>query len=354
VPDIGLIVAWVGGGTALVAALIACAQNDNKKILAYSTVSQLGYMFIGVGVGDQVAGVFHLLTHGFFKALLFLAAGSVMHALANTTNVWQMGGLVRKMPITAATSAIGVLAIAGIPFLSGFFSKEEILVAALDTPGAQPLWFIGALVAGLTAFYMTRWFVLVFLGNPRWAHIEPPLHPHESPATMSLPLVVLAAASALGGMINLTAEDGFLHHWLAPSVQRYAGDEALFGHGIAAASVVIAGVLGMALAAWLYHRRWAEPAPSTGLTGAAQRAFSVDALYEWTVMRPGRFVADMSEAFDRRVVDGLVNGTARVTTALAGTGRRLQTGFVRSYALGVLAGAVLVTLMLLGTGWGAR
>ena len=352
VPEIGLIVAWVGAITALVAALVACAQNDIKKILAYSTVSQLGYMFIGVGVGDQVAGVFHLLTHGFFKALLFLAAGSVMHALANNTDVWRMGGLVRELPITAITSGIAVLAIAGFPFLSGFYSKEEILVAALDTPGAQGVWVIGAIVAGLTAFYMTRWYVLVFLGAPRWAHIEPPLHPHESPLTMTVPLILLAIASAAGGLININAKTGFLHHWLAPSVQRYAGDQAFLDHTVAMVIVVAAGLIGIALAAFLYYRRWTEPAPATGLSGAAQRAFAVDRFYEWTVMRPGRFIASISESFDRRGVDGIVNGLARGTTGLAGAGRRLQTGFVRSYALAVLAGAVLVTAMLLGTGLG--
>jgi NADH-quinone oxidoreductase subunit L len=352
VPEVGLVVAWVGAATALVAALIACAQSDIKKILAYSTVSQLGYMFIGVGVGDQVAGVFHLLTHGFFKALLFLAAGSVMHALANTTDVWRMGGLVRRMPITAFTAGIGVLAIAGFPFLSGFYSKEEILVAALDTPGAQPIWFIGVLVAGLTAFYMTRWFVLVFLGGPRWAHIEPALHPHESPLTMTVPLILLAIASAVGGALNPPGGDGFLHHFLAPSVQRFAGEQALFEHSVAAGFVIVVGLIGIALAAWLYHRRWSEPAPATGLSGAAQRAFAVDTFYEWSVMRPGRFIADVSEAFDRRGIDGFVNGSARATTGLAGLTRKLQTGFVRSYALAVLAGAVLVTLMLLGAGLG--
>ena len=352
VPDLGLIVAWVGAATALVAALVACAQNDIKKILAYSTVSQLGYMFIGVGVGDQVAAVFHLLTHGFFKALLFLAAGSVMHALANNTDVWKMGGLVREMPITAITSAVAVLAIAGFPFLSGFFSKEEILVAALDTPGAQGIWVIGFLVAGLTAFYMTRWYVLVFLGAPRWAHLEPALHPHESPLTMTLPLLVLAVASAAGGLINVNAETGWLHGWLAPSVQPFAGDQAFFEHGIAAALVIGAGLVGIALAAFLYYRRWTEPAPATGLSGAAQRAFAVDTFYEWTVMRPGRFVASVSESFDRRGIDGLVNGLARGTAGLAGLGRRVQTGFVRSYALAVLAGAVLITAMLFGSGLG--
>ena len=352
VPGVGLFVAYIGVATALVAAIIACAQNDIKKILAYSTVSQLGYMFVGVGLGDQVAGVFHLLTHGFFKALLFLAAGSVMHGLANNTDVWRMGGLGRKMPITTVTAGIGVLAIAGFPFLSGFYSKEEILVAALDTPGAQPIWFIGAFVAGLTAFYMTRWFVLTFLGTARWAHIEPELHPHESPLSMTLPLILLAVASAAGGWINISAEDGFLHHWLAGSVQLYAGDQGFISHGTAAISVVVAGLIGIASAFALYRRRWTEPAPTTGLSGAAQRAFAVDTFYEWTVMRPGRLLANASESFDRRVVDGLVNGLARGTGGLAGVTRRLQTGFVRSYALAVLAGAVLVTAMLLGSGMG--
>jgi NADH-quinone oxidoreductase subunit L len=349
-PPTGLLVAYIGAATALVAALIACAQNDIKKILAYSTVSQLGYMFIGVGLGDQVAGIFHLLTHGFFKALLFLAAGSVMHAVANETDVWRMGGLLRKMPITALTAGVGVLAISGFPFLSGFYSKEEILTAALDTPGAQPIWIVGAFVAGLTAFYMTRWFVLVFLGQPRWTQIEPAVHPHESPATMTLPLVVLAVASALGGLLNAQGEAGFLHGWLEHSVALYSGDQAFLEHGIAAASVITAGLLGIALAFFAYTRRWTAAAPATGLTGAAQQAFNVDTLYEWTVMRPGRAIAWAAEAFDRRGVDGLVNGLARGTTGLATIGRRAQTGFVRSYALAVLLGAVLVTVLLLGLG----
>ncbi len=354
VPEVGLFVAYIGAATALVAALIACAQNDIKKILAYSTVSQLGYMFIGVGLGDQVAGVFHLLTHGFFKALLFLAAGSVMHALANNTDVWRMGGLTKRMPITTATSAVGVLAISGFPFLSGFFSKEEILAAALETPGAQPIWVIGALVTGLTAFYMTRWFVLTFLGINRWAHIEPEVHPHEAPWSMTVPLIVLAVASAAGGLINAQGEDGFLHHWLEPSVQPYAGNQAFLEHALAVGAVVAAGLIGIALAAFLYHRHWTQPAPSTGLTGAAQRAFGVDRFYEWTVMRPGRLLASASETFDRRVVDGIVNGVALGTSGVGSVTRRLQTGFVRSYALAVLLGAVVITAVLVGTGLGGR
>ena len=345
VPDWGLVVAWVGVATALLAALIACAQRDLKKILAYSTVSQLGYMFVGVGVGDQVAGIFHLLTHGFFKALLFLAAGSVMHALADETDVWRMGGLARVMPVTFATSVVGVLAIAGFPFTSGFFSKEEILAAAADTPGAQAIWVVGAFVAGLTAFYMTRWLVLIFLAPRRWPEGA---HPHESPPSMTLPLVVLAAASLFGGLLNVDPKTGFLHGWLAPSVQRYAGEAPFIGHTAAVVAVVVVSLAGIALAAFAYLRRWTVPAPDTGLTGLAQRRFLVDELYEWTVMRPGRWLADASAAFDRRVIDGAVNGAGRGTAAIATLGRRLQTGYVRSYALAVLAGALLVTVVFLG------
>jgi len=242
-----------------------------------------------------------------------------------------------------------VLAISGVPFLSGFFSKEEILVSALDTPGAFPIWLIGGLAAGLTAFYMTRWFVLVFLGAPRWAQIEPALHPHESPVTMTLPLVVLAAASAFGGLLNPNP-DGPLHHWLEPSVLRFAGDEAFIDHTLAAGIIIAAGLLGIAFAAFAYTRRWTQPAPAIGLSGAAQRAFWVDTFYEWSVMRPGLFIARAFEAFDRRGIDGLVNSLGRGTTGLGSVTRRLQTGFVRSYALAVLVGAVLVTAMLLGTG----
>ena len=358
VPDMGLVVAWVGVATALVAAIVACAQNDLKKILAYSTVSQLGYMFVGVGLGDQVAGIFHLLTHGFFKALLFLAAGSVMHALADRTNIWHMGGLRKIMPVTFVTSVIGVLAIAGFPFTSGYFSKEEILAAAAHTPGAQAIWVIGTFVAGLTAFYMTRWLVLIFLGPERW-HMAPPtmregahddheIRPHESPLSMTLPLVLLAVASAVGGLINVNPESGWLHGWLAPSVTRFAGDTPFIADAAAQGAVIAAGLIGIALALFLYLRRWHEPAPASGLSGAAQQAFAVDRFYETVVARPGLALANASAWFDRTIVDGAVNGSAWTTSAVAGLTRRVQTGFVRSYALGVLAGAVVVVVLLVG------
>jgi NADH-quinone oxidoreductase subunit L len=367
----GLLVAWVGGLTALLAALIACVQNDIKKILAYSTVSQLGYMFIAVGLGSQVAGVFHLLTHGFFKALLFLAAGSVMHAMLNRTDVWGMGGLWRAMPITFVTSAIATLAIAGIPPLSGFWSKEEVLVAALDTPGAQGIWILGTLVAGLTAFYMARWFFLIFLGRPRWgrdavtgwsdttadraaraaADVEEP-HPHESPLTMTVPLMILAVGAAAGGLLEYPPGEGFLHGWLAPSVTTYVGDTAFINHAAAQVIVVVTGLIGVAAAYVMYVRRSVHAPALDRLTGpyrAAYNRFYVDEAYSAALVRPGHILADGFAAFDRRGIDGLVNGSARLTGTLAGWGRRLQTGFVRSYALAVLAGAVLVTVLFLGT-----
>jgi NADH-quinone oxidoreductase subunit L len=373
VPDVGLLVAGVGAATALVTAIVACAQVDLKKILAYSTVSQLGYMFIGVGVGDYTAGIFHLLTHGFFKALLFLAAGSVMHALADQTDVRRMGGLARIMPITAGTSAIGVLAISGFPFLSGFYSKEEILASAANVGGVgTAIWLVGILVAGLTAFYMTRWFVLVFLGRARWresAHPTAPaeqeagvsgeptresLHPHESPPSMTLPLVVLAAASLLGGLLNLNPETGFLHEWLVgPSVVAFEGEGGVIPEGLLMPAAVLAALLGIAGAFALYRAVDVRTVGvGGGARGAARQAFGVDTLYDWIVVRPGRALAGALVAFDTRGVDGVVNGSARLTAGLAGVGRRLQTGFVRSYALALLGGAVLVTVLFLTTALG--
>jgi NADH-quinone oxidoreductase subunit L len=347
--DLGLLIAWVGVATALYAALVACAQRDIKRILAYSTVSQLGYMFVGVGVGEYTAGIFHLLTHGFFKALLFLAAGSVMHALANETDVFRMGGLWRAMPVTALTSAVGVLAIAGFPGLSGFFSKEEILAAAADTPGGVPIWFVGVVVAALTAFYMGRWFVLVFLGPRRWERELPGVHPHESPLSMTLPLVLLAVASAFGGLLN-TPGTHWLGSWLEPSIVAFTPGAEFLTHGALMVVAVAAGLVGLALAWARYLRTGVEvgaaPARYPNAYRWASDAFYVDRLYERVIAQPGKRFADVLAAFDANVVDGAVNGVATLTRRAGDVGRRIQTGFVRSYALAVLAGAVLLVLVL--------
>ncbi|QBI20368.1 NADH-quinone oxidoreductase subunit L [Egibacter rhizosphaerae] len=360
VPEVGMAVAWVGILTALLAALIACAQRDLKKILAYSTVSQLGYMFVGVGLGAQVAGIFHLLTHGFFKALLFLAAGSVMHAMHEHTDVWKMGGLRTIMPITFGTSLIGWLAISGVPPFAGFFSKEEILVAALDTPGAQGIWILGTIVAGLTAFYMSRWFFLIFFGEKRYERELPDVHPHESEPAMTLPLVVLAVASALGGLLNVTPrslavfwapEAAFLDGWLAGSVMPYAGDVPFVPHVPAVFIVTGVAVLGILTAAALYLRPVDHTVVRERLGGfywLAHDKFYVDELYINTIVKPGKVLSDGFAAFDRYVIDGIVNGLGRGTAVVASVGRRAQTGFVRSYALAVTAGTILVAVLFAG------
>jgi NADH-quinone oxidoreductase subunit L len=350
VGGVGMLVAWVGIGTALLAALIACVQADIKRILAYSTVSQLGYMFVGVGIGDYTAGMFHLLTHGFFKALLFLAAGAVMHAMANETDVWRMGGLWRHLPWTAGTALVGTLAIAGLPPLSGFFSKEEILAGAAATPGGQAIWAIGILVAALTAFYMGRWFILVFLGDARWDPDQ--VHPHEAPSTMAVPLVLLAVGSAVGGLINIDPKTGWLHGWLAPSVVGFEPRVEFLPHAVLLAAAVMAGLAGLAAAARLFLRRGLDPA----LVGArwprayrwASDAFYVDQAYSAAIVRPGWLLGEGLADFDRRGIDGVVNGIARGMVGLAQEGRRLQTGLVRSYALAVLTGTLLVFLYFVG------
>jgi NADH-quinone oxidoreductase subunit L len=308
-------------------------------------------MFIAVGVGDYTAGVFHLLTHGFFKALLFLAAGSVMHAMANQTDVRSMGGLARALPVTCATSLVGVLAISGLPPLSGYFSKEEVLASAAETSGGEAIWLIGVLVAGLTAFYMVRWFMLVFLGRPRWQEQEESaLHPHESPTTMAAPLVVLAIAAALGGLLNLNSETGFLHGWLEPSVVAFEpNSELLFGVNLNLVAI-LAALAGVVAAINLFREPYnASVGETGGMAALARRRFYVDEAYQVLILWPGRLLAQFFVAFDTYVVDGTVNGLARATGGLATVGRRFQTGFVRSYALAVLTGAVLVTVLFLSS-----
>ncbi|MDP8970830.1 MAG: NADH-quinone oxidoreductase subunit L [Actinomycetota bacterium] len=353
VPNLGLFVAWIGVLTALMAALIACTQRDAKRILAYSTISQLGYMFIGVGVGNYTAGIFHLLTHGFFKALLFLCAGSVMHALAEETDIRRMGGLWRPMPLTAGTAAVAWLAISGVPWLSGFYSKEEILQSA-TTWDSLGIWTIGIVTAILTAFYMSRWFFLIFLGPARWPDGA---DPHESPPSMALPMVALAVGSALGGWINIDPKKGFLHGWLEHSVVLFVPGHELIPPSTGKLAAIVASLLGIAVAFAMYLRPGVDvPAlreRAGGLYGVLLNRFYVDELYQSTIALPGRLMAEGLATFDDRGIDGAVNGVARFTAGLATAGRRLQTGFVRSYALAVLAGAVLLTVLLVGgVAWG--
>jgi NADH-quinone oxidoreductase subunit L len=326
-------VAVIGAVTALMAATIALVQTDIKRVLAYSTVSQLGYMFLACGVGAFGVGVFHLYTHAFFKALLFLGSGSVIHAMSGEQDMGKMGGLWKRIPWTFWTFVAGVLAIAGIPFFAGFFSKDEILLAALHHP---VLFGVGLFTALLTSFYMARLLFLTFFGRFRGGE-EAEHHVHESPWVMLVPLVLLAIGSTLGGFVKVPeiVEPVFrgaaveLHHatWLP----------------VVATLTAIAGIL----FAWYLYL--SMPELRQGLASALAPALRIfRAKYYWDEVYNGfvrRVVVDGSRALlwekvDAGVIDGAVNRAGTITEALAEMLRPLQTGFVRHYALLILAGAV--------------
>jgi NADH-quinone oxidoreductase subunit L len=337
-PDI---IAWVGVLTALFAATIAVAQNDIKKVLAYSTVSQLGYMFLAVGSGAYVAAVFHMVTHASFKALLFLGAGSVIHGMHDEQDMRRMGGLKKWMPITAGTFIVGWLAIAGVPPFAGFWSKDEILLYAYDKSAA--LWFVGMVTALLTAYYMSRQVFMVFFGDERWREAHDghePVEPHESPGLMTMPLVVLAGLAVIGGALNLPFVDTthYLEHWLHPVIE---GNERVLAVGTAAkvglaVLATLASLAGIALAIRVYLQKRIEPVEPEILA----EAWRYDSTIAAFMGGPGEQAFEGVAAFDRNVVDGAVNGVAAVVRD-GGRGLRvLQTGFVRSYALGVAVGVV--------------
>jgi NADH-quinone oxidoreductase subunit L len=329
------VVAFVGAATALVAALIALAQTDIKKVLAYSTVSQLGYMFLGLGVGATGAAVFHLVTHAFFKGLLFLGAGSVIHGMGGEQDMRKMGGLRAHMPVTFATMLVATLAISGVPPFSGFFSKDEILWGAFSGPHAQPVaGAIGYFAAALTAFYMGRLFILTFLGTCR-ADEHTRHHIHESPAVMTIPLVVLAVLAATGGFLPIPAI-------VARVVGEHHGPHAPLGMLALAVSLALGG-LG---AAW-----WFYATPSGMADRVAQAAgpfyglvrdkFRVDELYGALVVRPLFAVADFwARVVDPLVIDGAVNGAAHLVRRSGDRLRRIETGNVQHYAALLLLGAL--------------
>ena len=337
-PAAAATVAVVGTATALFAATIALAQRDIKRVLAYSTISQLGYMFMGVGAAAYVAGIFHLMTHAFFKALLFLGAGSVIHGMAGEQDMHKMGGLARKMPITFATMAIAWLAISGIPPLAGFWSKDEILAVVFERGGLwQVLWGVGLLTALLTAFYMTRLMWLTFFGESRW---EAGIEPHESPPTMTVPLLALAGLSVVGGLVN-TPFRLTLEHFLEPVfefVHLAHPPEGTMVLVLAAISVA-AGLIGIGLAVMRYRSR--VPAEDSGVWRVMGNQYYVDDLYAGVFARGGKLgAAWLAFRFDARGIDGLVEGTGALTRRVGGWLRPLQTGFVRSYGLAILVGAV--------------
>jgi NADH-quinone oxidoreductase subunit L len=343
-PDALTAIAVVGAVTAFYAATIAVAQMDIKKVLAYSTISQLGYMFLGVGVGLPGSAVFHLVTHAFFKGLLFLCAGSVMHALGGEQDMRRMGGLWRRIPITSATMAVGTLAIAGVPPFSGFFSKDEIIWGAFAGPHPHPvLGVVGYAAAALTAFYMGRLMCLTFFGTSRVdAHAEH--HLHESPPVMTIPLVVLAVLAAVGGALPVP-------HVVEQVTGHVRMDEATF----AAKAVAIADTLGGLGLAWVFYvlRPELPGEVATALGGfyrLVRDKYRIDELYDRVIYRPVLAMADAAAwVIDLGFIDGIVNGVGAFVVSTSGAWRRVQTGNVQHYALSFLIGAlVLVTYYLVG------
>ena len=348
------IVAWVGGLTALFAATIGVAQTDIKRVLAYSTISQLGYMFVGVGVGAYAAGIFHLVTHAFFKALLFLGAGSVIHGLHGEQDLRKMGGIAPRMLVTTITFLVGAVGLAGLPPFAGFFSKDEILAATFHHEGHRLLWFI--LLAGvfLTAMYTARLVFLAFFGRPRMSK-EQAHHIHESPAVMTVPLGLLAILTAVAGIIGVPSEHGTTFtRFLAPVLPAAEGEHGGVAALALAAVSVIAALAGV-FVAWLVYGRGQVDAEKIGVAEnpihrLVLNKYYVDELYDALFVKPlYRLFLWCAQIFDVKVIDGLVNGVARAVIAWALSLRRLQTGFVMNYALGMLLGAVALVAFLLVT-----
>jgi NADH-quinone oxidoreductase subunit L len=364
-PGVMVVVAAIGIFTALLAASIALTQTDIKRVLAYSTLSQLGYMFAALGVGAWAAAIFHLMTHGFFKGLLFLDSGSVIHAVHDEQDMRRMGGLWRRIPITYWTMLIGAIAISGIPPLAGFFSKDEILSGAFKN-GFLWVWGIGFVVAGMTAFYMFRLIGMTFWGPSRVdPHVEP--HIHEAPPSMTVPLILLAIPSIfLGLVLGLPPESGPIHQWLEPV---FAETTELLGHheeafalfgidGVLLLASATIAALGIAIA-WRFFgvelaglRGRARPelvnaiVTRTNATRFLYRAslnkWWFDELYDLLFIRIGGVIAMATWWFDREVIDGTVNAIGSLTTS---AGRRLstvQTGRVQNYALGIAIGLIVM------------
>lgn len=376
-PEASVIIAWVGGITALFAATIALAQTDIKKVLAYSTVSQLGYMFLAVGSGAFIAAIFHMVTHAMFKALLFLGSGSVINGMHHEQDMRKMGALKKLMPITAATFIVGWLAIAGVPPFAGFWSKDEILLFTLAKGGASgpPLYVIGLITAILTAFYMTRQVIMVFFGEAKWeshanadeapegeeslastAHGE--FKPHESPAIMLFPLVVLAGLATVGGLIQLPSfgfiHDGWQHKletWLHPVVaagEAHITDTTAYEYkGWLALLAITCAFAGIAAAWAIYSKKMAKPVEPKILADA----WRYDSTIASFMGGPGRKAFEMVAWFDKNVVDGAVNGVAKLVGGAGQQLRKGQTGNMRNYAGIVGVGVVgLLVWFVIGRG----
>ena len=342
------VIAYIGGFTALLAALIAVQQNDIKRILAYSTLSQLGYMIMAVGLAGPTPAMFHLTTHAFFKALLFLGAGSVIHSLHEEQDIWKMGGLCKKMGITFWTFLVGTLALSGVPPFSGFYSKDSILGQALEQKNYL-LFTLGAAVAGLTAFYMFRLFYVAFVGKPR---TEAAGHAHESPAVMTWPLIVLAVFAVIGGVLPIS--DIYLAQF-SPGETGASFAQRLvepFAHAPGGALIGIAFVAAGFLAARaLYQNAANDPLPARlgGLATAMKNRFYFDEIYEATFIRLHDSIAWIMGLIDRWVLDWGCIGLIRGGTDFTGRALRLmQTGNLQTYAFLFVLGVAVVLYLVLG------
>jgi NADH-quinone oxidoreductase subunit L len=374
-----LAVAIVGAATAFYSATIGLCQTDIKKVLAYSTVSQLGYMFLGCGVGAYAAGIFHLMTHAFFKGLLFLAAGSVIHAMGGDQEMFHMGGLRKKIPITFWTMFAATLAIAGAPGFAGFFSKDEILEATRAASAGNTtvfvLWLLGVAAAGITSFYMFRLLFLTFFGKPRYD--EHKVHVHESPRNMTIPLILLAVLSVGGGWIaapHFAGGTDYFEKFLHPVFSTYAPADAMGsdtamavassgGEATASAGMeivhsltgwpVIVALIGFLLAWWFYIKSPEIPkkiAKSVGgLYTVVFNKYYVDEIYAALIVRPLLWISTnvLWHVVDEGIIDGALHGIARGAQESGSQARQLQSGNARSYAAWVVIGAVGFTVLLL-------
>jgi NADH-quinone oxidoreductase subunit L len=345
-PAASTAVVVVGTVTLLFGAWIGCAKDDIKRVLAGSTMSQIGYMMLAAGIGPAgyAFAIFHLLTHGFFKADMFLGAGSVMHATNDEVDMRHYGALRTLMPITFVTFAAGYLAIIGFPFFSGFYSKDHIIEVAFQKSAV--VGGLALLGAGVTGFYMTRLMLMTFVGKKRW---KPDVHPHESPLVMTVPLIFLGIASAIGGLVL----NNWIVGWLDPAVGGGVPEEqhGLFYFSATALVTLVVVAIGVAISVWIFGPRReipiTQPASQSFLTVAGRNDLYGDAFNEAVFMRPGQQLTDGLVRFENSGIDGAVNGTAAAIGGMSSRLRRVQNGFVRSYALTMTVGAAIVGVVIL-------
>jgi NADH-quinone oxidoreductase subunit L len=350
-PEVLHFVGWIGLATALLGAAIGLFQNDIKKVLAYSTVSQLGYMFMGLGASAYTASFFHVMTHAFFKALLFLGAGSVIHAMSDEQDIRRMGGLKSKMPITFITFMLGTIAIAGIPPFAGFFSKDEILASLYHHDPV--MWSLAILGSALTSFYMFRVFILTFYGEFRGTEKQAH-HLHESPITMTLPLIILAVFSVGGGIINLPHFAGgneFLAHWLAPLLPEAGEAGEVNFLSLEGGAPLLAAFLPAFLAIYLFGMQKSVPAEDGEISGIQKviyHKFYIDELYDMLFVKPIAFLSNFFfQVIDFLVIDLFVEGLGRFVKYASSEFRRAQTGNVGIYLFCMVAAIVVILFVSL-------